>query len=136
MEANAYVMFNGDCREAFRFYVAVLDAKVEGMFPYAGSPAAEHAPPEWGEKIMHATLSIGHTKIMASDAPPGQYRKPEGISIALGLNDAAKGEEIFNALAENGNVIMPFQKTFWAAGFGMCVDRFGVPWMVNCEDEH
>jgi PhnB protein len=85
---------------------------------------------------MHATLSIGQTKLMASDCPPAQYRKPEGISVALGLNDAAKGEQIFNALAENGQVIMPFQKTFWAAGFGMCVDRFGIPWMVNCEDEH
>jgi PhnB protein len=85
---------------------------------------------------MHATMSIGHTKLMASDSPPGQYRKPEGISVAIGLKDAAKGEQIFNALAENGQVIMPFQKTFWAAGFGMCVDRFGIPWMVNCEDEH
>ena len=136
MEANAYLMFNGDCAEAFKLYEKVLDAKIEGMFPYAGSPAAEHAPAEFGDKIMHATMSIGHTKIMASDAPPGQYRKPEGISVALGLNDVAKGEQIFTALAENGHVIMPYQKTFWAAGFGMCVDRFGIPWMVNVDDEH
>ena len=136
MKANAYVMFNGDCAEAFKFYEKVMDAKIESMFPYAGSPAAEHAPPEWGEKIMHATLSIGPSYLMASDAPPGQYKKPEGISVALGLSDPATGEQIFNALAENGTTIMPYQKTFWAAGFGMCVDRFGIPWMVNCEDEH
>ena len=136
MEANAYLMFNGDCAEAFKLYERVLGAKIEGMFPYAGSPAAEHAPPDFGDKIMHATLSIGHTKLMASDSPPGQYRKPEGISVAIGLSDAAKGEQIFNALSENGHVIMPYQKTFWAAGFGMCVDRFGIPWMVNAEDEH
>ena len=136
MKANAYLMFNGDCAEAFKFYEKVLDGKIESMFPYAGSPAAEHAPPEWGEKIMHATLSIGPTYLMACDASPGQYKKPEGISVALGLSDPAKGEQIFNALAENGQTIMPFQKTFWAAGFGMCVDRFGIPWMVNCEDEH
>ncbi|HEX6043861.1 MAG TPA: VOC family protein [Pyrinomonadaceae bacterium] len=136
MEANAYLLFDGDCAEAFKFYESVMDAKIEGMFPYAGSPAAEQAPPDFGEKIMHATLSIGNTKLMASDAPPGQYKKPEGISVALGLNDTAKGEQIFNALSENGHVIMPFQQTFWAAGFGMCVDRFGIPWMVNCEAPH
>jgi PhnB protein len=136
MEANAYLMFDGDCAEAFKFYEKVLEGKIESMFPYAGSPAAEHAPPEFGDKIMHATMSIGHTKLMGSDCPPGQFKKPEGISIALGLKDAAKGEQIFNALAENGQVTMPYQKTFWAAGFGMCVDRFGIPWMVNCEDEH
>ena len=136
MEVNPYLMFNGDCAEAFRLYVAVLGGTVEGMFPYAGSPAAEHAPPEWGNKIMHGTLRIGNTRLMGSDAPPGQYKKPEGMSVAIGLKDAAKGEEIFNALSEHGQVIMPYQKTFWAAGFGMCVDRFGIPWMVNCEDEH
>jgi PhnB protein len=129
-------MFNGDCAEALKFYEKLLDAKIEGMFPYGGSPAADQAPPEWGDKIMHATLNIGDTKLMASDCPPGQYRKPEGISVALGLSDAAKGEQIFNALAENGQVIMPYQKTFWAAGFGMCVDRFGIPWMVNVEEAH
>lgn len=136
MQANAYLMFNGDCAEAFKFYENVLGGKIEFMGTFAGSPAAEHAPPEWGDKIMHATMSIGNTKLMASDAPPGQYRKPEGISVALGLSDAARGEEIFNALAENGQLIMPYQKTFWAAGFGMCVDRFGIPWMVNCEEGH
>ncbi len=136
MEANAYLMFNGDCAEAFKFYERVLDGKIEALFPYAGSPATEHAPPEFGDKIMHATMRIGHTKLMASDSPPERYKKPEGISIALGLHDTARGEQIFNALSEGGQVTMPYQKTFWAAGFGMCVDRFGIPWMVNCEDEH
>ena len=136
MDANAYLLFDGNCAEAFKFYESVLDAKIEGMFPYAGSPAAEQAPPDFGDKIMHATMSVGNTKLMASDAPPGQYKKPEGISVALGLHDTKRGEQIFNALSENGHVIMPFQQTFWAAGFGMCVDRFGIPWMVNCEAPH
>jgi PhnB protein len=136
MEANAYLLFNGNCAEAFKFYEKVLDGKIEAISTFAGSPAAEHAPPEFGDKILHASMSIGNTKLMASDAPPGQYQKPQGISVALGLKDAAKGEQIFNALADNGQVIMPYQKTFWAAGFGMCVDRFGIPWMVNCEEAH
>jgi PhnB protein len=53
--------------------------------------------------------------------------------VSLSLNDVARGERIFNALAENGSVTMPFQKTFWSPGFGMCVDRFGIPWIVNCD---
>jgi len=136
MDANAYLMFDGNCAEAFKFYESVLDAKIEHLSTFAGSPAAEHVPPEFGDKVLHATLSVGNTKLMASDAPPGQYKKPEGISVALGLNDTARGEQIFNALSENGQVIMPYQQTFWAAGFGMCVDRFGIPWMVNCEAPH
>ena len=70
---------------------------------------------------------------MASDAPPGHYEKPQGFSVALQIKDPVEGERIFNALAENGKVQMPFQETFWATRFGMCVDRFGIPWMVNCE---
>lgn len=136
MEVNAYVMYDGDCAEAFKFYEKLFDAKIEGISTFAGSPAAEHAPPEWGDKILHASMSIGNTRLMASDAPPGQYQKPQGISVALGLKDPARGEQIFNALAENGQVLMPYQKTFWSPGFGMCVDRFGIPWMVNCEGEH
>ncbi len=70
---------------------------------------------------------------MASDAPPGHYAQPQGISVSIALNDRDKGERIFNALADGGTTTMPFQKTFWASGFGMCIDRFGIPWMVNCE---
>src|SRR5215207_2550386 len=136
MEVNAYVMYNGDCAEAFKFYERELDGKIAALSTFAGSPAAEHVPAEFGDKVLHASMTIGNTRLMASDAPPGQYQKPQGISVAVGLKDAARGEQIFNALAENGHVIMPYQKTFWAAGFGMCVDRFGIPWMVNCEGEH
>jgi len=136
VETNAHLMFNGDCAEAFKLYERLMDGKIEAMFPYAGSPAAGQAPPEFGDKIMHATISIGHAKLMGADAPPEHYKKPEGMSVTLNLKDAARGKQIFDALSENGRVIMPFEKTFWAVGFGMCVDRFGIPWMVNCEEEH
>jgi PhnB protein len=71
--------------------------------------------------------------LMAADAPPGHYEQPQGFSVSISVDDTAKGESIFNALAESGTTKMPFQQTFWAKGFGMCVDRFGIPWMVNCE---
>ena len=134
MEFSPYLLFNGDCAEAFKFYEQLLGGNIQTMMPFAGSPAAETAPPEWGDKILHATLTFeGGQCIMASDAPPGHYAKPQGISVSIALKDRDKGESIFNSLAEGGTLQMPFQKTFWASGFGMCVDRFGIPWMVNCE---
>jgi PhnB protein len=133
VEFSPYLLFNGDCADAFKFYEQVLGGKIDAMMPFAGSPAAEHAPPEFGDKILHASMTIDGQHIMASDAPPGQYSKPQGISVSIALKDRDKGERIFNALAEGGTVQMAFAKTFWASGFGMCVDRFGIPWMVNCE---
>ena len=133
MLVNPYLMFNGNCAEALKFYEQALGAKIEFSMPFEGSPACDTVPAEWAQKILHATISIGDTKVMASDAPPGHYQAPQGISVSLSLQDAAKGEEVFNALSENGQVQMPYQPTFWAAGFGMCVDRFGIPWMVNVE---
>ena len=133
MQVNPYLIFNGNCEEAVKFYEQTLGAKVEGLFKFAGSPAAEHAPPEWGDKVLHGTLKIDGNVVMVSDAPPGHYAKPQGISISISLNNRDKGEQIFNALSQGGTVTMPFEKTFWASGFGMCTDRFGIPWMVNCE---
>ena len=133
MQFSPYLLFNGDCAEAFKFYEQLFGGKIEGSSTFAGSPAAEHVPPEWGDKILHAAMTIEGQVIMASDAPPGQYMKPQGLSVAIGLKDSGKGEQIFNALAEGGTVQMPYQKTFWASGFGMCVDRFGIPWMVNVD---
>ena len=82
---------------------------------------------------MHATMSVDGSTLMGADSPPGRYEKPQGISVSLHYKDEAESKRVFDALAEGGNALMPFQKTFWAAGFGMCVDRFGIPWMVNCE---
>ncbi len=82
---------------------------------------------------MHARLTVGDQVLMGSDAPPGHYKEPAGFSVSIQIKDRAEAEGIFNKLAANGKVQMPFQKTFWAAGFGMCVDQFGMPWMVNSE---
>ena len=133
METSPYLMFNGNCEEALKFYEQALGAHIESLMKNAGSPAAEHVPPDWGDKVLHARFKLGNNVIMASDAPPGHYSKPQGISMSLGFHSAAEGEQIFNKLAEGGSTTMPFQATFWAKGFGMCTDRFGIPWMVNCE---
>lgn len=133
MKLSPYLTFNGQCEAAFKFYERVLGGKIEAMITHAGTPAEEHVPPEWREKIMHARLTAGDTVLMASDAPPDRYQQPKGISVSIHIKDVAEAERIFNALAENGTVHMPFEQTFWSPGFGMCADQFGIPWMVNCE---
>jgi PhnB protein len=88
---------------------------------------------EWRSKILQARLVVGDAVLMASDAPPGHYSKPQGFSVSIQINDTARAEAIFRALADGGTVTMPFAETFWAARFGMLVDKFGTPWMVNCD---
>jgi PhnB protein len=134
MKVNPYLNFNGDCAEALKFYERVLGGKIEGLMTFGEGPAEAQPSPAMKDKVLHARLVLGDQVLMASDSPSEYYEKPQGTSLALGIDKAADAERIFNALAEGGTVKMPFQKTFWAAGgFGMLVDRFGTPWMVNCE---
>jgi len=133
MRLSPYLLFNGDCEEAFKFYAEVLGGKIDGIMKNAGSPAEEHVPAEWRDKVLHAHMTFGDSALMASDAPPGRYSKPQGFSVSIQLKDRAEGEGFFKALSEGGSVTMPFEKTFWSPGFGMCTDRFGIPWMVNTE---
>jgi PhnB protein len=133
MQLSPYLFFNGQCEAAFKFYEKVLGARIDGMLTHAGTPAEQHVPAEWRDKVLHARLIVGEAVLMGSDAPPDHYEKPQGFSVSVQLKDPAEAERIFHALAENGTVRMPFQKTFWSPGFGMCVDQFDIPWMVNCE---
>ncbi|HEX2933331.1 MAG TPA: VOC family protein [Candidatus Binatia bacterium] len=133
MQLNPYLTFNGQCEEAFKFYEKCLGGKIVAMVPHTGTPAAEHVPAEWRNKILHARLSVGDQVLMGSDAPPERYEPSKGFSVTLGVNDPAEAERVFKALAEKGTVQMPLDQTFWALRFGMLVDRFGIPWMINCE---
>jgi PhnB protein len=133
MQLNPYLTFNGQCEAAFKFYEKVLGGKIEAMMPHEGSPMEQHVPPEWRRKIMHALLRVGESVLMGSDAPPDRHEQMKGFSVTLGINDPQEAERLFHALSENGAVQMPIQKTFWAARFGMLVDQFGTPWMINCE---
>ena len=132
MQLNPHLNFNGQCEAAFKFYAQSLGGKIEFILPHEGSPIADQVPAEWRKKILHATLVVGGHVLTGADAQPDHYQKPQGFSVTLGLQDTAEAERIFQALAENGTVQMPMQETFWAARFGMAVDRFGIPWMINC----
>jgi len=133
MRVNPYLFFNGQCEAAFKFYAQVLGGKIEAMLPHKGTPAEQHVPPEWRDKIMHAKLVVGGDVLMASDAPPDRKQETGGYSVSLQIDEPAEAERIFNALKQGGTVRMPLEKTFWARSFGMLVDRFGIPWMINCE---
>ncbi len=136
MKLNPHLSFGGQCEAAFQFYEQALGGKILTMLTYGNSPMAEQVPPEWRGKILHATLTVGDNVLMGGDVRPEQYEKPKGFQVLLGIDDPVDAERIFQALAENGTVQMPLQKTFWAVRFGVLVDQFGVPWGINCEQAH
>jgi PhnB protein len=133
MKISPYLVFDGHCEAAFELYARALGGAITFKQTHGESPMAAQVGPDWQNKIMHITLSVGDHVIMGSDAPPDHYQKPRGVHVSISVNDAREGERVFEALAEGGTVSQPFQKTFWSPGFGMLVDRFGTPWMVNSE---
>ena len=133
MHINTHLNFNGQCEEAFKYYEQVLGGTITFKMTWGEMPGADEFPAETHNLIMHTSMKIGDGDIMGADSPPGQYKQPSGMNVSVHVKDVPEGERIFNALAEGGQVQMPFQKTFWSPGFGMCVDQFGIPWMVNTE---
>lgn len=132
MTPSTYLFFNGNCEEALNFYAGTLGGRIENLSHYAGSPGEAMVPTEWGGKVLYAALHLGDGIIHASDAPPGRYSKPQGFSVSVASDDVEKARAAFDRLAAGGEVFMPFAPTFFARGFGMLSDRFGIPWMVNC----
>ena len=134
MKIDHYLLFDGNCGEAFDFYQQTLGGKIDFTMTFAESPMAKKTPPEWQGKILHTSMSLGNVHIMASDAQPEHFHKPQGFSISLSFDSLPETERVFNALAANGTVKMPLQKTFWSECFGMLSDQFGIPWMVGFEN--
>ena len=133
MALNPYLYFNGQCEEAFHFYEKCLGGKITFMMTWEGSPMPGQAPPGWAKKILHAGLASGDGVLEGCDAMPGQYKQPESFCVMLRPKEAVEADRIFKALAEGGTVQIPIAETFWALRFGKLVDRFGVPWLVDCE---
>jgi len=132
MQLNPHLAFNGECEAAFKFYENCLGGKIVTMMTYGDSPMAEQMPPAWRRKIVHATFALGDHQLTGADVPLESYQKPQGFFVLLNIGAQAEADSIFKALAENGAVQMPIQETFWALRFGMLVDQFGTPWMINC----
>ena len=140
MQFVPYLNFNGNCAEAVAFYEKVLGAQAHTM-TYGQMPPSEGMPPlspQDRAKVMHSSLSFGGQAVLfASDSLPafcgGDVKPMQGMQVSINVDSAAEGKRIFDALSEGGQVQMPYEKTFWAEGFGMLTDRFGTPWMVNAE---
>ena len=133
LQVSPYLSFDGRCEEAFGFYAQVLGGKIQGLFPYAGTPVESHVPEDFRSKVMHATLTFGDQTLLGSDVQPDRYQKPGGMQVSLQIGDPAEAERIFRAFEPGATVTMPLQKTFWSERFGMLTDRFGIRWMFNCE---
>ncbi len=130
---NPYLTFNGNCEEAMSFYKNVFNAELEIM-RFDGSPVP--VTDDYKSKVMHATLTFDDAILMASDGRPDQpATMGDAYSISIGTMDIEKATKWFSDLGKGGQVIMPFEKTFWGAQFGMLVDTYGVQWMINCELE-
>ncbi|MHA6234544.1 VOC family protein [Pseudomonas mohnii] len=136
MKINPYLIFNGDCNAAFTFYAQSLPGQIEAMLTFGETPAGEHVPKDLHNLIIHTRLAVGDQAIMGSDTTPDRpVDAMSGCSISLNVDSIAEAERVFAALSEGGSVQMPLDATFWAARFGMLVDRFGVSWMINCEKD-
>lgn len=137
-----YLSFNGNCREAIRFYEKVLDGDVKTLMTWGEMPASEMPTPDGSplpesakHLIMHSELVMKDGLLMAGDCPPGMpYEPMKGIMLAITFPTVGKATEVFNALADGGKITMPLAPTFWAKTFGMVTDRFGVSWGVNGEE--
>jgi len=133
MKLSPHLIFNGQCEAAFKFYEQCFGGKIECLMTYASRPGEFPVPADWGDKILHASVAVAGQSLLGADVLPESYQKPQGFHVTVSSPaEVAEAERIFAALAENGTVQMPLQETFWAIRFGMVVDRFGIPWMVNC----
>jgi PhnB protein len=127
-----YLIFDGNCADAMRFYERTLGGKLEALTTFGESPVRDQVPPGAADRVMHARLVIGDRALMASDGMLGEpYEGMKSFSVTLYYPEVAEAKRVFDALAEGGKVNMPMGKTFWAEAFGMLVDRFGTPWFVS-----
>ena len=134
-----YLFFEGNCEEAIDFYCAKLGAEKIMLMRYKENPG--EPPPGMvregsEEKIMHGAFKLGESLIMASDNCCGEKKASfDGFSLSLSLPDEAAAKKAFDALAEDGEIQMPLDKTFWSPCFGMLTDKFGIGWMVTVAQE-
>ena len=134
MQVRPYLFFNGRCEEAVEFYGKALGAEVEMLIRYKDSPeppAPGTVPPGAEDKVMHTSVRIGDTTLMASDGGCSGQTSFQGFSLSIALPNEAEADRVFAALVEGGEVQMPLTKTFWTPRFGMVADRFGVSWMIS-----
>lgn len=132
-QLNAYLIFNGNCREAMEYYQECLGG-VLYTSPYSAAPDGDDLPDEYKNWVIHARLTIKHLVLMASDTRPGlPVTQGNNFFISLSCENEQEAKEAFGTLGLNGTIDMPLQETFFAIRFGMLTDQFGIKWMINYE---
>ena len=134
MTATPYLAFEGKCEEAFAFYAEILRGNITALYRHEGTPAEAHVPAEWKEKVMYARIDAAGAVLEGGDAPMGQYTKPAGfcVNLTFSADQLSDSERIYKELSEGGKIQMELGETFWAKRFGMFIDRYNIPWMINC----
>ncbi len=130
MEIQPYLFFDGRCDEAIAFYQGALGAEITMLMRFNQAPEPGMVSPGSEDKVMHASLRIGDTKVLASDGRCLGQPKFQGFALSLTVPDIAEAERLFGVLGDGGTVQMPLAQTFFSPRFGMVADRFGVTWMV------
>jgi len=135
MQFTTYLHFKDSCSEAFDFYARVFGGTIEMKMSFGESPAADQIGPDAANLIMHAQLRVGNALLMGSDSPPQCPGNAPmgGFSVAVFPAMGSEGDRWFDQLSDGGEVRLPMQQTFWSPRFGMCVDKFGVAWILNCQ---
>lgn len=133
MQVTPYLMLDGRAEEAIEFYKKALGAKVDMLMRFNEAPKEANCAPSSMDKVMHAALSIGDSKIMLSDGDNKGKPTFAGISLTITAKDETHADKLFSTISEGGQVQMPMEKTFFAKRFGMAADKFGVNWMIIAE---
>lgn len=134
MKLSTYLLFDGNCEQAFTHYQKVLGGTITAMMTHEGTPVEEHTAPEWRKKILHACLEIEGQLLMASDAPPDRSEGPmQSVSVSVNVPTVDEAQRIFDGLSEGATIKMPMMETFWSPRFGMLTDRFGTHWMIGTD---
>jgi PhnB protein len=135
MAFDPYLFFGGNCREAFTRYQEVFGGELQ-LLTMADTPDSENVPAEQADLIIHAALTLDGRLLMGSDDPTTDDFGPvQGMMVSYSASDADDARRVFDALAEGGSVNQALTETFFSPAFGMCVDRFGTPWMVSAYAE-
>ncbi len=138
---QAYLTFDGNCEEAFRFYQSVFGGEFDVFSRFGDMPDGEAgAPPAaLAQRILHVSLPLGdHTWLLGSDtmgAQSGPFIPGNNIQLSLQAKDASDADRLYGALSAGGQQTMPMQHTFWGSYFGMLKDRFGIGWLISFEEK-
>lgn len=131
MILSFHIDFNGQCEEAFTFYAENLGGDIGTMLRVKDSPIPTSSESQ-GQRIVHANICINGVEIAGADVAPDRYERPKGFFLLLGVDSEEKVKSFFNVLQAGGHVVLAPQRTFWSPCYAIVVDRFGVPWKINC----